>query len=185
MNVPKPLTVPLEEECPCMSVVRSRNEKYFKNANKVLEFYYPTYELNEEYFSGYYNCPISYIFTYRNVYGTLSHEKCKCKTNWKTEMPKETYKELKQFAYMHKKCMESELCQCGQNLINYLDKFDEMYSSHYCRTVPVNPNRHIYRQHGIIQSCLCTCSNTQVFEPIEDSSESESESEADEEYERE
>jgi len=184
MDVPKPPTVSLEEECPCMTSVRKRNQKYFNDANKELHFHQPVYEINEDYFSGYSAYPISYVFTYRNVYGGLSHGFCKCKEDWRTDIPNELHKQLRQVAYFYKKCMEADMCQCGLNLIRYLDKIDkDGITSHYCQTVSVNPIRHIYRHKGRNETMLCTCSNQRILEQIEDSSESESESEPEEDYE--
>lgn len=183
MDVPKPDTVPIEQECPCMAMVRKRNETYFKHANKELKFTYPEYEINEEYFQGYCNYPTSRVFTYRNVYGGLSHATCKCSMlTWNETLPKEIRKQLLYVAYCYRKRMETEICACGKYLSNMLEKQEDGVFSHYCRAVSVTPTRHIYRRHGVLQSTLCTCINEQILEPIEDSSESESESE-DEEYE--
>lgn len=184
MDVPKPPTVPFEQECPCMSMVRKRNEQYFKNANKEITFHYPEYEINEDYFRGYCNFPTSRVFTYRNVYGGLSHDTCKCSMlNWKETLPKDVQNQMLHFAYWYRKRMEPDLCRCGKHLMKLLEKQDkDGIVSHYCRTVPVTPPRYIYRRNGVLQSMLCTCINESTIEPIEESSESESESD-DEEYE--
>lgn len=152
--------VAYHRECKCMRAIRAREGKYFRNANKRLCFLEPSYEIQSSYFTGVAYYPVTYVFTYRNVFGSLAHAECRCRslTHWEQTLPKSVVRSIQRQVRMHQTQAKTEMCQCGKDLIGYLKRRDpEGMRTYYCKTVAVEPPRYIYRVHGNTYSHVCEC----------------------------